>query len=69
MKFVLPHEVEVGKRYVVVQHFDTGPDSEVETSGECVKYEDEYMWIGSELLPALNLHPHVGMPNVEIWEQ
>lgn len=65
MKTVTPWEIEVGGRYVVTQHFADGHTET--TTGICTHYEDEYLTIHGIDEP-LNIHPHVGMPQVYISE-
>lgn len=65
MKTVTPYEIEVAGRYVVTQTFSNGETATV--SGICTKFEDDFItFLG--IAEPVNIHPHVGMPDVHISE-
>lgn len=62
MKQILPSEINVGDRICVEQRYE--PDGYVMNVGRVHQYEDEYVVFEHDKSVRLNLHPHVGMPNV-----
>jgi hypothetical protein len=64
MKQILPDEIKVGDNLSIEQSFEAGY---IHYIGKVVGYGDEYVYLNVCRNVPINLHPHVGMPNVLIY--
>lgn len=62
---IIPEQITVGDELQIIQDFGGGEKRLWQ--GFVIYYEDEYVMLDTTKPQELNLHPHVGMPNVTIW--
>ena len=62
MAHILASEIVPGNKYRVIQHFRDGTTLAVQ--GKVILSYDEF--VSFQGAGRFNVHPHVGMPNVEI---
>lgn len=68
MRVIFANEVRPGMDLVVEQRFGIDSTTVVTTVGTVDDYKDEFVFFKG-LNEPVNVHPHVGMPNVYIYER